>query len=483
MAVLTFEELLAGRTTDQIRARLFARLNKKDFPITDEASGAVVRTVVEAAAAAISDDVASMVPRIAGGGFVEEAEPDWLALLAHENYAVDKVGASWTIQLVKLRAANGVGPYTVAAGDLVVQAASGNRYILNEGGTIPLGTNTSPGNEGVDFKSLLFKAESPGSQYADAAGAITTLVTPLPGVTAINSAPTFSVVGHAGTGTGSLSLGGTPAGPARYQVRITANGQADAATFEYSLDGASYLPGGVCASAGVVMPESTVIAFVNGVSNPSFVTGDTYSFGSPGSPIVVQGADEETSEALGARMMARWPSLAEVPTSDIYEQWARAASTEVTKVTVTPNNSAAAPGRVDIVIAGAVNPLSGAVGTVQAYIDERAGITEHPVVAAATVVDIEGAGSVYVNARDLTRIQTAAQLAWQVYVAGLPIGGTVRAAKLVQILMDLGAIDYFDLFIGPTGDVIYPDFTVASTEVMQAVAGTDLATLLTWIVV
>jgi hypothetical protein len=98
-------------------------------------------------------------------------------------------------------------------------------------------------------------------------------------------------------------------------------------------------------------------------------------------------------------------------------------------------------------------------------------------------VDIEAVGSVYVNARDLTRIQTAAQLAWQVYVASLPIGGTVRAAKLVQILMDLGAVDYFDVFIGPTGDVIYPDFTVASTEVMQAVAGTDLASLLTWIVV
>jgi hypothetical protein len=49
--------------------------------------------------------------------------------------------------------------------------------------------------------------------------------------------------------------------------------------------------------------------------------------------------------------------------------------------------------------------------------------------------------------------------------------------------MDLGAIDYFDIFIGPTGDVIYPDFTVAATEVMAIATGTDLATLLTWIVV
>ncbi len=486
MALLTFQQLLGGLTQDQIRERLFGRLNRAGFPVTDFESGAVVRTMTEAAALEISDDVAGLVPRIAGGGFVGEADDDWLAVLAHENFAVDKIGASYTVETVKLYAALGVGPYTVAAGDLVVQALSGNRYILSAGGTIPVGTGVGVGPgavDGTDFKALLFKAESPGAQYADAAGSITRLLTPLPGVSAINSAPTFSVVAHAGNGTGTINLGGTPATPARFQLRITASGQADAATFEYSQDGGGYLAGGTCASVGVVLPGGTVVAWTNGAANPSFVVGDTYNFSTPGSPIVVQGADEETSEALGARMMARWPSLAEVPTADIYEQWARAASTEVTKVTVTPNNSAATPGRTDIVIAGAVNPLSGAVGTVQAFIDQRAGITDHPVVAAATVVDIEAAGNVYVSARDLTQIQTDAQLAWQLYVASLPIGGTVRAAKLVQILMDAGAVDYFDLFIGPTGDVIYPDFTVASTEVMQALAGTALAALLTWIIV
>ena len=483
MALLTFDQLLAGLTQDQIRERLFGRLNSDSFPITDFAPGANGRTFVEMAAAGIADNVAGLVPRIAGGGFVDEADEDWLTLLAQQNYAIDKIGASFTVQTVKLYAALGVGPYTVAAGDLVVQALSGNRYILAQAGTIPIGTGVGPsGVDGTDYKALQFKAESPGAAYADVAGEITTLLTKqLPGVSAINGAPTFSAVGHAGSGTGTLSLGGTPTGPARFTLRITASGQPDVATFEYSQDGAPYIPAGSCASGGVVLPGGTVVAFVAGTANPSFVYLDTYDFSAPGTPIALQGLDEETKEALGARMIARWPSLAEVPTTDIYEQWARLASTQVTKVTVNPNNTAAHPGRTDILIAG-LSDLTGIVGTVQAYIDQRAGVTDHPFVAAATVVDIQAAGSVEVNAADLTRIQTEAQLAWQVYVASLLIGGTVRAAKLIQILMDAGAVDYFNVFIGPIGSAIYPDFTVLSTEVMQALAGSSLATQLTWIV-
>jgi phage-related baseplate assembly protein len=484
MATLTFEELLAGRTADQIRERLFARLNVLEFPVTDFEPGAVVRTLVEMVAEAIADNVGLIIPRIAGGGFVDEADVDWLTLLAHENYEIEKIGASYTTQFVVLRFANGSGPVTKSAGDLVVEALSGNRYVLDETVTIPVGTLVFPGQDGIDYKAARFRAESPGAKYADAAGSIVRMITPLNGVSVVNSAPIFSPISQTGTGTGTLTLAGTPTGAARFQVRITGTGNNEIgalpqATFDYSLDGSSFVIGGLAVSTGVTLPGGTTIKFVNGSASPSFVEGDTYYFSAPGSPILTQGADEETRDALAKRMKARWPSLAEFPTADIYEQWARAASTEITKVTVVPDNTAATPGRVKIVIAGAVNPLATAAITAQAYIDARHPITDHPAVIAADFVPIEAAGVVVASARDLTTVQEAAQLAWQVYLASLPIGGTVRAAKLAQIIMDAGAVDFVYINVGPAGDASYLDYTVGDLEVPQA-STTDLATLLTW---
>jgi hypothetical protein len=482
MADLTLAQMLGVRTADEIRDRIFGRLNKDDFPITDFESGGVVRTITEAAAAGIAEDVTSLIPKIAGGGIPSLAVTDWLTLLAHEVYGTDRIGASSTVQLVKLKAALGVGPYTVSAGDLVVQAATGNRYILAQSGTIPIGTALGFGGvAGVDYVSLQFKAESPGGKYADAAGSITKLVTPLPGVSASNEAPVFSVIGHSGAGTGTVTLSGTPSGPARFTLRISVQGQADAAEFDYSLDGGSYVPGGIAFSTGVILPGGTVVTFTDG-TNPSFLEGDTYTFSAPGSPIVVQGADEESNASLAKRLSARWPALAEITTSDLYEQWAFAASAEVTKVTVQPKNTEATPGRVQIVIAGAVNPLTSAVAVVQAYVDDRHPITDQPVVLAADVVDVSAIGEAHVYAKDLLRIQETAQLQWQEYLNEVAIGGTFRSAKLAQILMDAGAIDFRDLTVGPSGDASYEDYTLADTEVARANPIITLDLDLTWIV-
>jgi hypothetical protein len=473
VADLTLAQLLVPRTKDQIRERIFGRLNRADFPATDFEEGAVVRTTVEACAEGIADFVAGLIPRIAGGGFTQEADVEWLRMLAKQNYDLEQLPATFTTQRLTLTAAVGVGPYPVVAGDLVARAASGNRYILAEAGTIPSGGSVQ----------LLFQAESPGSQYTDAAGLINELITALPEVTVVNAAPTFTAVAHAGSGTGTVSLSGTPTGPSRFTLTIATDGQANAATFEFSQDGGLPQVGGVCSSSGVTLPGGTVVTFTNGANIPSFVAGDSYTFTTPGTPVVTQGKDQETREDLAARMIARWPSLAEIPTTDKYEQWARAAAGDVTKVTVRPANSAATPGRVEIVIAGAVNPLSAAVPLVQAYVNERAPITDHPAVSAATVVEVFAAGQVWVKAKDLAAIQAGSQLAWQLYLASLPIGGTYRMAELAQLLMDLGAVDFRSLLVGPTGDITHLDVTVGPAEVAQVPAASTLTTQLTWIII
>jgi hypothetical protein len=80
------------------------------------------------------------------------------------------------------------------------------------------------------------------------------------------------------------------------------------------------------------------------------------------------------------------------------------------------------------------------VSAVQTYIDQREGITDQTVVTAATVVGITGSGEVRVVAANLATVQAAAAALWNAYVNGTDIGGVVRAAKLVQILMDCGAV-------------------------------------------
>ena len=471
---LTLDQLLATPTEDEIRESLLGRLHTKNLPITDFEPGAVVRTVIEVCAHGIASVAGKMIPRIAAGGLVEEADLEWLGLLAHQNYDVEHLGATYTVQQLRLQAAVGVGPYTVSAGDLVAESTSGNRYVLDEGGTVPLGTGSNP-------VTLNFKAESPGAAYADAPGTIIRLITPLPGVTVNNVAPTFSAVGHNGSGSGQITLSGTPAGNARFTLRITGSGQADAATFNYSLNGAPEAIGGVGLSTGVTLPGGTVATFVNGGNNPSFVAGDTYTFSTPGSPVVAQGRDEETRDELARRMKARWAALSDNATAELYETWAREASADITKVTVRPANTALTPGRVEVIIAGAVNPLVGPVGTAQAYIDARAPITDHPVVVAADAVMISAVGQVDVYARDLARVQADAQNAWNAYLAGLPIGGSYYASRLAQILMNVGAIDAREILVGPVGEVIYYTNALGPYEVAQAHT-TPLSSLLTWVI-
>ncbi len=469
MASPALAVLLATPSPSAIKDKLLAGLNVDGFPITDFESGGAFRTLVEATGQAINDYSAQLVPEIAAGGFLDEAEGDWLTLLAAQLFQLERVLATYTVQLLKLTAAPGSGPYTVNPGDLVAQADSGNRYTLAAAGTIPLsGTVT-----------LAFKAESPGAAYNDPAGQISRLLTALPGVSVLNEAPTFSDVALAGTGTGTVtpSAPGGPPTQRTVSIAITLTGQAGAAEWSYSLDGGVYVAAGTVPAGFFDIAGGIRVTFANGAANPSFIAGDRYTFTTPGSPIDEQGRDDETDEALRARCRSRWSALSAVPSEEKYELWAGLASSQVTKVIAQPSETV--PGQIDVVIAGAVNPLGGGVVTaVQDYIDLRAGNVEDPVVVAATAVVIDVAGTVFFrgNADRLAEIQAAAQLAWNAYLAELPIGAVVYASELAQALMDAGALDV-DLF---TLEVMgAASFALASTEV-AAGSATALSAALTW---
>jgi hypothetical protein len=87
---------------------------------------------------------------------------------------------------------------------------------------------------------------------------------------------------------------------------------------------------------------------------------------------------------------------------------------------------------------------------------------------AATPVTITVAGSVWVKRAIFDTVKADAKIAWNTYLANIPIGGdlpqhTVKVSVLNKILMDLGAYDTDSLAInGAAADV---DLVLADNEV------------------
>jgi uncharacterized phage protein gp47/JayE len=467
---LTLAQLLATPAAAQVRDRIFARLNVAGFPISDYYPGSAGRTLLEAIASAINDEVATLVPQLAAGSSIDLASGLWLTWLAEQRYGLTQSPATYTTQTVTLTDTVSAGPYSLSPGDVVVMSLAGKRYILDESGTIPKSNKVA----------LRFKAESPGASYADPAGTITRLVTSYPGVAVDNPAPSFSTVVHLGPGTGTIATGTPPSTPRAYTIRIDITGQPGAATFSISTDGAAYDAGGTVpvSPAVATLPGGATVTFVAGV-NPSFIAGDTYVFSSPGTPILTQGRDEESDAELRERMRAQLPSSAENATSEVYEMWAKRADAQVTKVRVEPSEYVS--GVVNVTIAGDVNPLSGATVTlVQNYLNQRAPVGDKPAVAAASAVEVTAQGTVLVRADQIALVQEAAQAAWNRWIADLPLGGTIRAAELVQAIMDAGAIDATGILIKAVGlSGFAATYKLPGTGVAAASA-TPLSTLLAW---
>ena len=202
------------------------------------------------------------------------------------------------------------------------------------------------------------------------------------------------------------------------------------------------------------------------------------------------GADAESDVALLARIITRWPDLSAPPgTEDRIVTWAKASSTEITRVKL--DIDTVNPGGVIVTVAGPSGPVSGgAVSGAQAYIDTRIPITDYPTVQNATTMLVGvTAGVVTVRASKLVEIQAAIDAPanapplppnWSAVLATSQIGGTVYVSKLEQILKDLdGVIDVVNLALN--GLFVGQDVTLGGTDV-PIKTGT-LASQLAWLTV
>jgi hypothetical protein len=466
-------DILLPASDDQIDASLIAYLQSiPGFPVSDWENGGVMKTIVELEKLGMGDLFRNAIPAMLGAGVLDFCNDAWIGLLAAQLYHLTRTTPVLATQTLTLSCDSSHGPYTITAGQLWFKGLTGNRWNNTSGGTLSTGGTLS----------VNIAAEGPGASYNDPAGTIKKLDPQLPGVTCVNVASDFSPIVpgllSSGTVAASRTSGGTPPTQASFILRIDAAGQVGAGGWSYSTDGGkSFLSAGVIGTTDLLLngvASGTRVTFTNGGGNPSFVTGDLFSFSTPGSSFITVGKDQESFKALVARCKARWPDLTAKPTQSRYLKWAKAASAEVTRVRLEEDASYA--GRLKVTLAGLAGAVTGgAVTAVQAYMDPRAPIGRIILAQAATTAAITASGTVTVPYAKKVAMQAAAQTAWQTKLFATDIGGRVRVADLVKAVMDTGAIDFQGAQVAKgAGSPVSTFIDLATTEVAVLPSATPL---------
>jgi uncharacterized phage protein gp47/JayE len=173
---VSVDELIEQVSEEDALAQILAILDSLGFTATSWQSGSIPRTICEMVARLYSD-ATGLIVNLTSGGFNDLAAGDYLTLFSDSHYDNQRVEAVKTQGYLRLTTASGQGPHAVAVGDLVAAVgADGVTYRCIAGGTL---TDAAP-------VLLLFEAETAGISGNAADGTITTLKTPLAGVTITN---------------------------------------------------------------------------------------------------------------------------------------------------------------------------------------------------------------------------------------------------------------------------------------------------------
>jgi uncharacterized phage protein gp47/JayE len=176
---LKFSDLLATVALDEWKARIIAVANAVGLKTENWSEGGYTRTLV-AVFSQLYKTAGDVVRIIAGSGFLDEAEGNWLEFLAKNLYGVDKIKATEAAAPNALVLTNGGGGlFTYDPLDIVVaHQDTGATYRNTTGGTL---------NPGIgQTLTLDLEAEEPGTDSNAGIGTITVMVTTSLGVTCTN---------------------------------------------------------------------------------------------------------------------------------------------------------------------------------------------------------------------------------------------------------------------------------------------------------
>lgn len=184
---ITFAAGPVGSGTSFVLGDWYAfNLTVPSFPVTAWQSGSVPRVLAMTDAQALAS-LDQMKAAIAAGGIVAinpvTAQPystgPWLDITGQNKYGLTRNPAVAAQVTEILTDASSQGPFTIAAGALIFGAINGQLYRNVTGGTLTKGGTLS----------VIIQALTPGAASSAADNTITTLNTPLPGVTVNNPGP------------------------------------------------------------------------------------------------------------------------------------------------------------------------------------------------------------------------------------------------------------------------------------------------------
>ena len=172
------DDLTTPVTRAEVEASIYQVFSVLGVSTTSWKSGAVVRTMIAAVSIVLSA-FSVLQAKIARAGFLELSTGDWLTIVAHYAYGIDRILATFATGQVRLTNSGG-GVYSGDPDDLIfANSSTGKTYRNTAAFSIDaLGTVT-----------LDIQASEQGSASSSAPGTIDTLLTPLLGVTCSNLLP------------------------------------------------------------------------------------------------------------------------------------------------------------------------------------------------------------------------------------------------------------------------------------------------------
>lgn len=434
MSVPTLAQLLLPKTQDQWTQLALSQLLAVGFPTTDWSSTSNETGMLKSDTICLADQ-SQQIPQIVALVLVYYAigaanpalpAPPSLVFVAYNWYQITAFTPTPAVGIATLTCNSLAGPYTIAVGQLTATDALGNLFTnLTGGGLATSGTLTPT-----------WQALTPGASPVTNNN-LTGLLTPLPGVSINNPGPAFSPVTAHNAGTGSIIPSGAVSS-ANWRVQITTTGGLGAGVFKIYNDGGvtPYISSVTIPGGGTYGPDGQglILTFAAG----TYITGDYFDFTTPGSWLTVsQGTDPESTLSLATRILARWPQLADVANFNVYEAWALEAGQGITRVKVITNPNVAAT--VDVYIAGPVLPASiGQVTGVQNYINPRAGVTDVPVVIAATTTGVALTGNATYPIGQPTIPATQNSII-NAYINSITMGGTILVAEIEALALAINA--------------------------------------------
>ena len=426
------------------------------FPVTNWAAIGVGNSLVQTDAQALSD-LNLLVAQAIAGGFTQSwlnppvvngvptPPPDgWLDLLAQNFYNLNRESGLQTQGVGVLTAAANAGPYTILPGQLIASSANGLFNFTNiTGGSLGQGGTLQ----------VTWQATDPGSAYnqvmsygiGPSAFWLTSLLTPLAGVTLTNPLQSSPTVSFAGSGSGTCAVTSGSGGPANNYtgiIKVLQAGAVGTATLAYSLNGGATYSTPETLESSVALGASNMTASFSG----TFDAGDTFSFSS--NWITQFGQDEQSSVSLAAQCQAQWATLAPNAPNGQYVVWAIAASPEVLGALVIADP--VVPGQIDLTVFGymsaAPSPVSAAaISAVQAYVTDRLGLCLSVLTSTVDLVTVETSAA-YIICKSAYRstVQSAIQQLFNTYAATIPLNGLVELSEIAALIQQAPGVTGID---------------------------------------